>query len=37
MSQISAKDLQTKEYLKELAVPGMAIGKTGLERNSMNR
>ena len=32
VSQISAKDLQTKEYLKDLAVPGMAIGKTGLER-----
>ncbi len=32
MSQISSKDLQTKNYLKDLAVPGMAIGKTGLER-----
>ena len=32
LSQISAKDLQTKEYLQDLAVPGMAIGKTGLER-----
>ena len=32
VSQISAKDLQTKSYLQELAVPGMAIGKTGLER-----
>ena len=32
VSQISAKDLQTKEYLQDLAVPGMAIGKTGLER-----
>ena len=32
VSQISAKDLQTKEYLKELSVPGMAVGKTGLER-----
>ena len=32
VSQISAKDLKTKEYLKDLAVPGMAIGKTGLER-----
>ena len=30
--KLDAKDLQTKEYLKELAVPGMAIGKTGLER-----
>ena len=32
VSQVSAKDLQTKEYLKELHVPGMSIGKTGLER-----
>ena len=32
VSQISKKDLQTKEYLQDLAVPGMAIGKTGLER-----
>ena len=32
VSQISKKDLQTKEYLKDQSVPGMAIGKTGLER-----
>ena len=32
VSQISKKDLETKKYLSELAVPGMAIGKTGLER-----
>jgi penicillin-binding protein 2 len=32
VSQISTKDLQSKEYLKELSVPGMAVGKTGLER-----
>ena len=32
VSQISAKDLKTKKYLKDLSVPGMAIGKTGLER-----
>ena len=32
VSQISAKDLKTKEYLQELSVPGMAVGKTGLER-----
>jgi len=32
VSQISAKDLKTKKYLKELSVPGMAVGKTGLER-----
>ena len=32
VSQVSAKDLKTKEYLKDLHVPGMSIGKTGLER-----
>ena len=32
VSQVSAKDLQNKKYLKELHVPGMSIGKTGLER-----
>ncbi len=32
VSQISSKDLKNKEYLKDLAVPGMAVGKTGLER-----
>jgi penicillin-binding protein 2 len=32
VSQISTKDLQTKKYLKDLTVPGMTIGKTGLER-----
>ena len=32
VSQISAKDLKTKKYLKKLSVPGMAVGKTGLER-----
>jgi penicillin-binding protein 2 len=32
VSQISAKDLKTKKYLKDLSVPGMTIGKTGLER-----
>ena len=32
VSQVSAKDLQTKKYLKDLHVPGMTIGKTGLER-----
>ena len=32
VSQVSAKDLQTKKYLKDLHVPGMSIGKTGLER-----
>jgi len=32
VSQISAKDLKKKKYLKDLSVPGMTIGKTGLER-----
>ncbi len=32
VSQISKKDLQTKKYLEDLAIPGMTIGKTGLER-----
>ena len=32
VSQVSTKDLQTKKYLKDLHVPGMTIGKTGLER-----
>ena len=32
VSQISSKDLKTKKYLKDLSVPGMTIGKTGLER-----
>ena len=32
VSQISAKDLQTKKYLQDQSVPGMAVGKTGLER-----
>ena len=31
VSQISAKDLKTKKYLKDVSVPGMTIGKTGLE------
>ena len=32
VSQVSAKDLKEKEYLKEMAVPGIAVGKTGLEK-----
>ncbi len=31
VSQVSAKDLQNKKYLKDMAVTGMAVGKTGLE------
>ena len=32
VSQVSAKDLVNKKYLKDIYVPGMSIGKTGLER-----
>ena len=32
VSQVSAKDLKNKKYLKNLHVPGMSIGKTGLEK-----
>ena len=32
VSQISQKDLKNKKYLKDIAVPGIAVGKTGLER-----
>ena len=32
VSQISAKDLKNKKYLKKLSIPGMTVGKTGLER-----
>ena len=32
VSQISAKDLKNKKYLKEILVPGIAVGKTGLEK-----
>ncbi len=32
VSQVSQKDLKTKKYLKDMAVPGIAVGKTGLER-----
>ena len=31
VSQVSAKDLKNKKYLKEMSVPGIAVGKTGLE------
>ena len=31
VSQVSAKDLQSKEYLRDMAVTGIAVGKTGLE------
>ena len=32
VSQVSAKDLKNKKYLKEMSVPGIAVGKTGLEK-----
>ncbi len=32
VSQVSAKELKNKEYLREMSVPGMAVGKTGLEK-----
>ena len=32
VSQISEKDLKNKIYLQNKSVPGMAVGKTGLER-----
>jgi penicillin-binding protein 2 len=32
VSQKSAKDLKNKKYLKKIAVPGIAVGKTGLEK-----
>ena len=32
VSQVSAEDLKNKEYLKDMSVPGIAVGKTGLEK-----
>jgi len=32
VSQVSAKDLKNKRYLQEMSVPGIAVGKTGLEK-----
>ncbi len=31
VSQVSAKDLKNKKYLRDMAVTGIAVGKTGLE------
>ncbi len=31
VSKVSAKDLQKKEYLRDMAVTGISVGKTGLE------
>ena len=33
VSEVSRKDLKNKEYLKEMSVAGIAVGKTGLENN----
>ena len=32
VSQVSAKDLKNKKYLKKISVKGIAVGKTGLEK-----
>ena len=32
VSQASAKDLKNRKYLEEMSVPGIAVGKTGLEK-----
>ena len=32
VSQASVKDLKNKKYLRDMSIPGMAVGKTGLER-----
>ena len=32
VSQVSAKDLKNKKYLEKIAVQGIAVGKTGLEK-----
>ena len=32
VSQVSAKDLKEKKYLKDMSVPCIAVGKTGLEK-----
>ena len=32
VSQASAEDLKKKEYLQKMAVPGISVGKTGLEK-----
>mgnify|MGYP003323105508 CR=1 FL=1 len=31
VSEVSAKDLERKEYLRDMAVTGISVGKTGLE------
>jgi len=32
VAEVSAKDLENKKYLRDMAVTGIAVGKTGLER-----
>ena len=32
VSKVSPKDLKKKEYLRDMAVTGISVGKTGLER-----
>ena len=32
VSQVSAKDLKNKKYLRDMSVPGLTAGKTGLEK-----
>ena len=32
VSQVSAKDLKNKKYIRDMAVRGIAVGKTGLEK-----
>ncbi len=32
VSQVSSDDLKNKEYLQDMSVPGIAVGKTGLEK-----
>ena len=32
VSQVSAKDLKNKKYIRDMAVKGIAVGKTGLEK-----
>ena len=32
VSQVSTKDLKNKKYLKDMSVPGIVVGKTGLEK-----
>ena len=33
VSQVSAKDLEEKKYLRDMSVAGLTVGKTGLEKD----